>query len=118
MPRRALIAVGGALLLGTLQWTPASAPAATRRTPLRSLVADNRLFAIERDNGCLDEQAAAPAAQPWPDWARAHVAGGDVPPLRVVSDPFPTLHSVAVDTINDRVFVSDPNRHAVWSYDR
>ena len=50
--------------------------------------------------------------------AAAHIAGGDVAPTRVVSDPYPTLHSVAVDTINDRVFMTDPNRHAIWSYAR
>jgi DNA-binding beta-propeller fold protein YncE len=36
----------------------------------------------------------------------------------VVSAPYPTLHSVAVDAVHDRVFVTDPNRHAIWSYHR
>jgi DNA-binding beta-propeller fold protein YncE len=44
--------------------------------------------------------------------------GGDVAPSRVISDPYPTLHSVAVDSENNRVVMSDPNRHAIWSYDR
>src|SRR5207253_1769097 len=59
-----------------------------------------------------------PMPQSWPDWAAAHVAGGDVPPARVVADPYPTLHSIVVDAQHDRVFVSDPNRHALWSYER
>ena len=119
MSRRLLFALAGALLLGVLEWRPAvPTRAGAAPTPLRSLVADRRLYALERDNGCLDEPTPAPEPQAWPDWAKAHVAGGDVPPTRVISDPYPTLHSVAVDPINDRVFVSDPNRHAVWSYER
>lgn len=118
MPRRAVLAVAGGLVLGALQWLPGPDAPARSRPPLRSLVADGRLHALERDNGCLDEPTPAPAVQAWPDWARAHIAGGDVPPIRVISDPYPTLHSVAVDPINNRVFVSDPNRHALWSYDR
>jgi DNA-binding beta-propeller fold protein YncE len=119
MSRRALLALAGCAALGVLEWRPAMPGAAgSGRTPLRSLVADGRLLALERDNGCLDEPTPAPSAQAWPDWATAHIAGGDVAPARVVSDPYPTLHSVAVDAVNDRVFVSDPNRHAVWSYER
>ena len=107
------------MLFGALGWRPAP-PGAARsgRPPLRSLVADSRLLALERENGCLDS-APAPAPQAWPDWAAAHIAGGDVAPVaESSSDPYPTLHSVAVDAVNDRVFVSDPNRHALWSYDR
>ena len=102
MPRRVLLALAGCVLFGALGWTPAP-PGTPRigRPPLRSLIADSRLLALERDNGCLD--LPAPAPQAWPDWAAAHIAGGDVPPARVVSDPYPTLHSVAVDAVNDRV---------------
>ena len=114
MPRRVVLALFGCVLFGALEWRPAH----PGLPPLRSLVADQRLFALERDNGCLDEATPAAAPQAWPDWAAAHIAGGDVPPARVIADPYPTLHSVAVDAVNDRVFVSDPNRHAVWSYDR
>jgi len=132
MPRRVVLALAGCVVYGALGLFPDPAPR-PGRAPLRTLLADQRLFALERDNGCLDEPlddargrptpavAAArgtPEGQAWPDWVKAHIAGGDVPPTRVVSDPFPTLHSVAVDPLNDRVFVSDPNRHALWSYER
>jgi hypothetical protein len=77
-----------------------------------------RLHAVELENGCLDvEQDAVPASWP-PGWDKATIAGGDVAPIRVVSDPYPTLHSVVVDAERNRVFRSDPNRHALWSYDR
>ena len=118
MSRRLLLGLAGGLLFGALQLDLHPARQAPARPTLRSLVSEPRLFALERDNGCLDEAAPATAPQGWPDWARAHIAGGDVPPARVVSDPYPTLHSVAVDPVNDRVFMSDPNRHAVWSYER
>ncbi len=85
MPRRVLLALAGCVLFGALGWGPAQ-PGTSRsgRPPLRSLVADPRLLALERDNGCLDQAAPAPAPQAWPDWAAAHIAGGDVPPARVV----------------------------------
>jgi DNA-binding beta-propeller fold protein YncE len=118
MPRRVLLALAGCVLYGALGWHAAPGGPRAGRVPLRSLVADQRLYALERDNGCLDEPTPAAAPQAWPDWAAAHIAGGDVPPTRVIADPYPTLHSVAVDPLNDKVFVSDPNRHAVWSYDR
>ena len=118
MPRRVLLALAGCVMFGALGWrpTPTAGPDA-RRSPLRSLVADARLYALERDNGCLDAPAGA-APQAWPDWAAAHIAGGDVAPSRVVSDPYPTLHSVAVDAEHDRVVMTDPNRHAIWTYER
>src|SRR6267378_2958415 len=78
-----------------------------------------RLHALELENGCLDDQPVAADIQRWPPgWDKATIAGGDVAPARVVSDPYPTLHSVVVDSERNRVFMSDPNRHALWSYDR
>ena len=106
------------LLLWSAPW------AATRRAPATPSaicplpLGEAERLALERENGCLDARAQAAPSPSWPDWAAAHIAGGDVAPTRVVSDPYPTLHSVAVDTINDRVFMTDPNRHAIWSYAR
>jgi 6-phosphogluconolactonase (cycloisomerase 2 family) len=80
-------------------------------------LAEATLLAIEADNGCLDETAADDESWP-PGWNSASIAGGDVPPARVVSDAFPTFHSVVVDPERNLVFFSDPNRHALWSYDR
>ncbi len=118
MARRILLVVIGCVVYAALTWPAASDAGRAGRPTLRSLVADTRLLALERDNGCLDTPEPAPAAQAWPDWAAGHVAGGDVAPARVVSDPYPTLHSVAVDAVHDRVVMTDPNRHAIWSYGR
>ena len=119
MPRRVLLSLAGCILLGVVEWRPFLGGSSRARQPsVRSPITSSRLLALERENGCVDSPTLAPVAQAWPDWAAAHIAGGDVPPTRVVADPYPTLHSVTVDSVNDLVFMSDPNRHAVWSYDR
>jgi len=104
---------------GTPPDAGALCPLPDGKTRVRSPIDEATLYAIERENGCLDDQEAAPPSGSWPPgWKTAKIAGGDVPPVRVVSDPYPTLHSVVVDADRNRVFFSDPNRHALWSYDR
>lgn len=44
--------------------------------------------------------------------------GGDLAPVRSVWDPYPSLHSVAVDSVNDRVVMSDSNRGSLLFYTR
>src|ERR687887_579785 len=95
------VAAGYVLLTITARWTagPVTCPRAAV-SPARAAVspiAEAGLLALEEENGCLDTPEPAAASQSWPDWAAAHVAGGEVAPIRVVSDPYPTLHSVAVD---------------------
>jgi DNA-binding beta-propeller fold protein YncE len=81
---------------------------------------ETTLEAVARENGCDMGPAGGPMAGQgqWPEWRSTPMAGGDVPPSRVVSDPYPTLHSVAVDSEHNRVVMSDPNRHGLWVYDR
>ena len=115
---RLSIAMAGLLMLGAGGWRPWRAGGASCPVPdARSPLSEARLLALEQENGCTDEEAE-PLQGVWPDWQSATVAGGDVAPSRVVADPYPTLHSVVVDAEHDRAFVSDPNRHALWSYDR
>src|SRR5438046_2831649 len=115
---RIAFALAGLLMLGIAGWRPSSDDGAACPTPeAASPLSEARLLALERENGCTDEDAE-PVQGAWPDWRAATVAGGDVPPTRVVSDPYPTFHSVAVDAGHGRVFMSDPNRHALWSYQR
>ena len=52
------------------------------------------------------------------DWPGRNAVGGDVPPLRVVSDPHPTFDGLAVDPDNDVVVMSDENRSSLIIYDR
>lgn len=118
MSRRILTMFAGVLLLAVPPGHDSEKPADPGTicpTPFSPL-SEARLLALERENGCLDA-GAAPESWP-PGWSSATIAGGDVPPTRVVADPYATLHSVVVDTERNRVFMSDPNRHAVWSFDR
>ena len=116
--RRLIIATAGLMLL-SISGRHAGGPTAdgTICPVPGSPLSEARLLAIERENGCLDDGAAAPDSWP-PGWNTATIAGGDIQPARVVADPYPTLHSVVVDPERNRVFMSDPNRHALWSYDR
>src|SRR6266852_1330050 len=50
--------------------------------------------------------------------ASGGVAGGDIVPVRSLADPYPSLHSVAVDPENNRVVMSDSNRGSVLFYER
>jgi len=59
-------------------------------------------------------QEGGVASDEWPPRA----LGGVLPPIRSVSDPFPTFDGVALDTVNDRVIFSDENRHSLLVYDR
>jgi hypothetical protein len=46
------------------------------------------------------------------------VAGGDIVPVRSVADPYTSLHSIAVDSDNNVVVMSDSNRGGLLLYDR
>ena len=116
--RRLIIATAGLMLLSISGRHSGEPTADGTICPVPgSPLSEARLLAIERENGCLDDGTAAPDSWP-PGWNTAAIAGGDIQPARVVADPYPTLHSVVVDPERNRVFMSDPNRHALWSYDR
>jgi DNA-binding beta-propeller fold protein YncE len=42
----------------------------------------------------------------------------DIPPVRMIADPYPAFNGVAVDSANGFVAMSDPNRKSVLVYDR
>ena len=48
----------------------------------------------------------------------SNVEGGDLPPVRMVVDPYPSFNGVAVDPTNDLVMMSDTNRKSLLVYDR
>lgn len=52
------------------------------------------------------------------DWPGREVLGGDIPPVRAVADPYPTFDGIALDPENNRVVMSDENRHSLLAYDR
>jgi len=48
----------------------------------------------------------------------SNIEGGDLPPVRMVVDPYPSFNGVTVDTANDLVLMSDTNRKSLLVYDR
>lgn len=44
--------------------------------------------------------------------------GGELPPIRMVSDPYPTFNGIALDPSDNRIAMSDENRKSVLVYDR
>jgi DNA-binding beta-propeller fold protein YncE len=42
----------------------------------------------------------------------------DIPPVRMIADPYPAFNGIAVDAANGLVAMSDPNRKSVLVYDR
>src|SRR4051812_32806887 len=40
----------------------------------------------------------------------SNAGGGDLPPVRMVVDPYPSFNGVVVDSVNDLVMMSDTNR--------
>src|SRR5438309_1644609 len=113
MPRRLPIAIAGFLFFSIVSWRPPGIERSDSsiRPGVRSAFSEAALQALERENGCTGEEPE-PRQGTWPDWKSATIAGGDVPPARVVSDAYPTFHSVAVDADRNIVVMSDPNRHA------
>jgi DNA-binding beta-propeller fold protein YncE len=119
--RRLLIAASAVLavaLIGAERFP--LAVAASRATDEPTL--DELLAADCLDDAAMEVQQAAArlpqeggvASDDWPP----NAIGGVIPPLRSVSDPFPTFDGIALDTENDRVIFSDENRHSLLVYDR
>ena len=48
----------------------------------------------------------------------AKPAPEDIPPIRMIADPYPAFNGIAVDSANDLVAMSDPNRKSLLLYDR
>src|SRR5207248_216503 len=120
MVRRLLISTAAAAALvvgGSRQAPEASAPAppAPAWSDLASIdeleaedCVDGSMAAAQqfREGGVADEK--------WPPGA----LGGIMPPIRSVYDPFPTFDGLALDAENNRVILSDENRHSLLVYDR
>jgi DNA-binding beta-propeller fold protein YncE len=70
-----------------------------------------------RDPGARISRADS-GAMPAAPAAAARVMGGDIVPCRSIEDPYPILHSVAVDDQNNIVVMSDSNRGTLLFYKR
>ncbi len=49
---------------------------------------------------------------------RSGPLGGDIRPVRIVRDPYPSFENIAVDPINDEVVMTDGNWHSLLVYSR
>src|SRR5215469_4908975 len=56
-------------------------------------------------------------AKPIPQ-ATSVIAGGDIAPARILRDSKSTVAGIAVDAVNNEVFVSDENRASILSFNR
>jgi len=122
--RRILISAAaalGLLIAGGEPWPQASAaraPGVSGDDPsldalLAEDCADGVALEIAQAASRLPQEAGV-ASDEWPP----HALGGVIPPVRSVSDLFPTFDGIALDTENDRVIFSDENRHSLLVYDR
>jgi DNA-binding beta-propeller fold protein YncE len=62
--------------------------------------------------------AAAAQAQRLSVPTNTGLPGADLPPVRMVLDPYPSFNGVVVDTVNDLVMMSDTNRKSLMLYPR
>jgi len=121
--RRILVSVAAAALFFIAGSGPSPQASAARETAASAAASLDELLAED----CADDvaQAIANAAGKLPqeggvasdDWP-PHAIGGVIPPIRSVSDPFPTFDGIALDPENDRVIFSDENRHSLLVYER
>jgi 6-phosphogluconolactonase (cycloisomerase 2 family) len=86
---------------------------ATLEALLAADCADPAAYAIAQAAARLPQEGGV-ASDDWPPQA----IGGVIPPIRSVSDPFPTFDGIALDIENNRVIFSDENRHSLLVYDR
>ena len=98
--------------------------------PIAAEMAKPLLKATEPAEFCLMPEAFEAAGAPQTrgglrgplavpaDWPGKDVIGGDVPPTRIVADPYPTFDGLAVDPENGIVVMSDENRSGLLMYDR
>lgn len=102
MPRSAVaLSLGFVVVGGLLTLVPAGVPLAAH---------------AERPQGA---PAASPAVLRGGGRDRRNKPlGGDLDPETTVWDPYPTFNGVAVDPVNNRVLLSDLNRHGILLYDR
>jgi len=121
--RRILVSVAAAALFFIAGSGPSPQASTARETAASDTTSLDALLAEE----CADDvaQAIAQTAAKLPqeggvasdDWP-PHAIGGVIPPIRSVSDPFPTFDGIALDPENDRVIFSDENRHSLLVYER
>src|SRR5262245_5200874 len=121
--RRILISAAAALVLLVAGGGPASQASVEHAGRIDDDASLDALLAADCEDGTAMAMAQAASRLPQEggvasdDWP-PNAIGGVIPPIRSVSDPFPTFDGIALDTENDRVIFSDENRHSLLVYER
>jgi DNA-binding beta-propeller fold protein YncE len=90
--------------------TPGRAPSLEEMFVATAQAADETEGAMCLMPDGVDQQLAIPKS--------SNIEGGDLPPVRMVVDPYPSFNGVVVDSTNDLVMMSDTNRKSLLLYDR
>src|SRR5437588_7378186 len=101
--------IGGVCLI-----TPGRAPSIQDMFVATTQAADETEGAMCLMPDGVDGAPQAPIAIP----KSTSADGGDIPPVRMVVDPYPSFNGVAVDTTDDLVMMSATNRKSLIVYDR
>jgi DNA-binding beta-propeller fold protein YncE len=97
-------------IAGVCLITPGRAPSLEEMFVATAQAADETEGAMCLMPDGVDQQLAIPKS--------SNIEGGDLPPVRMVVDPYPSFNGVVVDSTNDLVMMSDTNRKSLLLYDR
>jgi hypothetical protein len=89
-----------------------------RASSVEQLFVARTQAAAESESICLMPDAQEPGQQTRLAVPKAADTFGDLPPVRMVVDPYPSFNGVVVDSTNDLVMMSDTNRKSLLIYGR
>lgn len=105
----AAVAAVGAL---TFSASPVAQPEATVLDPMLASLTPSFCLMDQRPATGQASKAFDPL-----EWPGEGTRGGDIEPLRLVYDPYPTYDGLAVDSENGLVVMTDENRSGVLTYE-
>jgi DNA-binding beta-propeller fold protein YncE len=121
MPRRPLLSVAIVIACWVVVAPSGRAPSVEQLFVAETQAAADAdamcLMPDRGDRGGASSEAAAAGGQSIAIPTATDLSG-DMPPLRMVVDPYPSFNGVAVDTTNDLVMMSDTNRKSLLLYGR
>lgn len=93
--------------------SPKALPEAAVLDPMRVSLEPTICLMDQRGAGSQASRPVDPLA-----WPGEGTRGGDIEPMRLVYDPYPTYDGLAVDSENGLVVMTDENRSGVLTYER
>ena len=89
-----------------------------RASSVEQLFVAQTQAAAEAESICLMPDAQEPGQQSRIAVPKSSDTFGDLPPVRMVVDPYPSFNGVVIDSVNDLVLLSDTNRKSLLIYGR